>query len=81
MKRLFRRFEIETGLVTLIMDGKDTSYQDRLSKVSSEFNEWMEHLWSKVGPASSGRSRYPFGERVNKLMVRKWVEKMEVERT
>lgn len=75
MKRLFKRFDQETGIATDIMlngeDKYDLQYYqgvktetvtDKIAQVSSAFNEWVNHLL--IGP-----------QEINKFMVRKWVEK------
>lgn len=87
MNRLFKRFDLETGIATNIMrDGEDKydlqyyrgkkteTVTDQVAQVSSAFNEWLNHLWDKVGPQKH-KSKRPFNDRINKFMVRKWIEK------
>lgn len=74
MKRLFRRFEKETGLVTHYMTNPEIkNHKIRIQRLSQEFNAWLDHLWNTTGPVK--KPRYGFGV-INTFMIRKWYTQM-----
>lgn len=77
MKRLFKRFIIEGN-----GDGFNTD-----AELTVAFSAWLAALWNSTGPAprqtgrnftEKGTRVIPFGNKVNKFMVRKWIEQYGV---